>query len=202
MLSTGFVGVEHAELEVGQTIAVFAQGPVGLAATIGCRLMGAGLIIAVESRPERQKLAQHFGADHIVDFTKGDPVEQIMNLTDGVGVDAAIEAFGFPQTFEDCVRCTKPGGRISNIGYHGEVPEPLKIPLLEFGLGMSDKSIRTGLCPGGSERMTRLMRLISTGKIDPTPMTTHRFGFDQIERAFEMMTTKEDGIIKPLIEFS
>jgi len=201
MLSTGFVGIEHAELTVGDTVAIFAQGPVGLAATIGARLMGAGLIIAVESRPERQKLAQHFGADHIVDFTKGDPVEQIMNLTDGVGVDAAIEAFGFPQTFEDCVRCTKPGGRISNIGYHGEVPEPLKIPLLEFGLGMSDKSIRTGLCPGGSERMTRLMRLISTGKIDPTPMTTHRFGFDQIERAFEMMTTKEDGIIKPLIEF-
>lgn len=201
MLSTGFVGVEHAELGFGETVAIFAQGPVGLSATIGARLAGAGLIIAVESKPDRQKLAQLFGADHIVDFTKGDPVQQILELTDGVGVDAAIEAFGFPQTFEDCIRCTKPGGRISNIGYHGEVQAPLQIPLLEFGLGMSDKSIRTGLCPGGSERMTRLMRLIRTGKVDPTPMTTHRFGFDQIERAFQMMITKEDGIIKPLIEF-
>ena len=201
MLSTGLVGVEHAELGVGETVAIFAQGPVGLSATIAAKLAGAGLIIAVESRPERQKLAQHFGADHIVDFTEGDPVDQIMELTDGVGVDAAIEAFGFPDTFEACVRCTKPGGRISNIGYHGENPAPLQIPLLEFGLGMSDKSIRTGLCPGGSERMTRLMRLIRTGKVDPTPMTTHRFSFDQIERAFEMMTTKEDGIIKPVIEF-
>jgi len=201
MLSTGFVGVEHAELALGETVAVFAQGPVGLAATIGCRLAGAGLIVAVESRPERQKLALHFGADVIVDYTQGDPVEQIMGLTDGVGVDAAIEAYGFPETFEACVRATKPGGRISNVGYHGENPAPLQIPLLEFGLGMSDKSIRTGLCPGGSERMTRLLRLIRTGKVDPTPMTTHHFAFDQIERAFEMMTTKEDGIIKPLIEF-
>ncbi|MDE3206162.1 MAG: NAD(P)-dependent alcohol dehydrogenase [Acidobacteriota bacterium] len=202
MLSTGFLGVEHCELQLGETIAIFAQGPVGLAATIGARLSGAGFIIAVESRPERQKLAQLFGADAIVDFTAGDPVEQILALTGGEGVDAAVEAFGFPQTFQDCVRATKPGGRITNIGYHGEVPEPLQIPLVEFGLGMADKQIYGGLCPGGSGRMTRLMRLIGTGKIDPTPMTTHRFPFSEIEAAFEMMTTKQDGIIKPLIQFA
>lgn len=84
--------------------------------------MGAGRIIAVESRPERQALAKRFGADDIVDFSQGDPVEQIMDLTGGVGVDAALEAFGFPQTFEACVRVTKAGGRVSNVGYHGENP--------------------------------------------------------------------------------
>jgi threonine dehydrogenase-like Zn-dependent dehydrogenase len=187
---------------LGETVAIFAQGPVGLAATIGARLSGAGYIVAVESRPERQKLAQHFGADAIVDFASSDPVEQILALTGGQGVDAAIEALGFPQTFQDCIRATKPGGRISNIGYHGEVPDPLQIPLVEFGLGMADKQIYGGLCVGGSERMNRLMRLIQTGKIDPTPMTTHRFSFSQVEVAFELMTTKQDGIIKPLIEFS
>ena len=201
MLTTGFLGAEHAYLQFGETVAVFAQGPVGLCATIGANLMGAGRIIAVESRPERQALAKRFGADDIVDFTQGDPVEQIMELTGGEGVDAAIEAFGFPQTFEACVRVTKAGGRVSNVGYHGENPEPLQLPLDAFGLGMNDKAIHTGLCPGGSERMTRLMRLLGSGRIDPTPMTTHTFSFDDIGPAFELMTTKGDGIIKPLIRF-
>ncbi len=201
MLSTGFMGAEHAYLKFGDVVAVFAQGPVGLCATMGANLMGAGQILAVESRPERQALSKRFGADVIVDFTKGDPVEQIMDLTGGEGVDAAIEAFGFPQTFEACVRVTKAGGRVSNIGYHGENPAPLQLPLDAFGLGMNDKAIHTGLCPGGSARLTRLMRLMTSGRIDPTPMTTHTFAFDEIQRAFDMMTSKEDGIIKPLITF-
>src|ERR1700753_2039493 len=132
MLSTGFMGAEHAYLQFGDTVAVFAQGPVGLSATMGANLMGAGRIIAVESRPERQALARRFGADEIVDFSQGDPVEQIMDLTGGEGVDAAIEAFGFPQTFEACLRVTKAGGRVSNIGYHGENPAPLPLPLVAF----------------------------------------------------------------------
>lgn len=201
MLSTGFMGAEHARINFGETVAIFAQGPVGLSATMAANTLGAGRIIAVESRPERQTLAKRFGADEIVDFSQGDPVEQIMDLTGGEGVDAAIEAFGFPQTFEACLRVTKAGGRVSNIGYHGENPAPLQLPLDAFGLGMNDKAIHTGLCPGGSERMGRMFQLMISGRIDPTPMTTHTFGFDDVSRAFEMMTTKEDGIIKPLITF-
>lgn len=201
MLSTGCMGAEHAHIQLGETVAVFAQGPVGLCATIGANLLGAGRVIAVESRPERQSLARRFGADEIVDFSTGDAVEQIMALTDGEGVDAAIEAFGFPETFENCLRVTKAGGRVSNIGYHGENPNPLQLPLDAFGLGMNDKAIHTGLCPGGSERMGRLMTLLQTGRVDPTPMTTHRFGFGDVERAFGMMENKEDGIIKPLITY-
>jgi threonine dehydrogenase-like Zn-dependent dehydrogenase len=202
MLSTGFVGAEHCYLQFGETVAIFAQGPVGLCATIGASVMGAGRIIAVESRPERQALARKFGATDIVDFSKGDPVAAIMDLTGGVGVDAAIEAFGFPATFEAAMSVTKAGGRVSNIGYHGEVPEPLKLHLDAWGLGMNDKAIHTALCPGGSERMVRLLRLMQSGRIDPTPMTTHTFAFDQIEDAFELMTSKSDGIVKPLITFN
>lgn len=202
MLSTGIMGAEHARIAIGETVAVFAQGPVGLSATIGANLVGAGRVIAVESKPERQALAKRFGADDIVDFTRGDPVEQIMDLTGGVGVDAAIEALGSPRTFEACLRVTKAGGRVSNIGYHGENPAPLQLPLDAFGLGMNEKSIHTGLCPGGSERMGRLFQLLLSNRIDPTPMTTHRFGFDEIEHAFALMTNKEDGIIKPLITFA
>ena len=150
MLTTGFMGAEHAYLQFGETVAVFAQGPVGLCATMGANLMGAGRIIAVESRPERQALARKFGADEIVDFTQGDPVKQIMDLTGGEGVDAAIEAFGFPQTFEACLRVTKAGGRVSNIGYHGENPAPLQLPLDAFGLGMNDKAMALGCVPAAT----------------------------------------------------
>lgn len=201
MLSTGLAGAENAQIPPGGTVAVFAQGPVGLSATMMARVLGAGLVIAVDSKPERQALARRMGADVIVDPTQGDPVEQIMELTAGKGVDSAIEALGLPVTFENCVKVTRPGGVISNIGFHGAAGPGLTIPLLEFGFGMGDKTIRTALCPGGRLRMSRLLRLIEMGRVDPLPMTTHRFTFGQVERAFGMMETKEDQIIKPFIEY-
>jgi threonine dehydrogenase-like Zn-dependent dehydrogenase len=200
MMSTGFMGAEHAAIPLGGTVAVFAQGPVGLMATVGARLQGAGFIIAVESMPERKKLAAHFGADVVVDFEDTDPVEEIRRLTDGDGVDSAIEALGAQVTFEACVKATRPGGTISVVGYFGE-GEYIKIPRVEWGVGMSDKTIRTGLCPGGKVRMKRLMRLLATGRVDPTPLTTHEFDFEEIGTAFEMMASKKDGILKPLIRF-
>jgi threonine dehydrogenase-like Zn-dependent dehydrogenase len=201
MMSTGFAGAENAEVPLGGTVAIFAQGPVGLCATMGARLVGAGLVIAVESKPDRKDLSRHLGADEIVDPSEGDLVEQIRQLTGGAGVDSAIEALGLPITFENCIRVTKPGGVISNVGYHGEAGNLLQIPLPEFGLGMSDKRIRTALCPGGRERMTRLLRLLESGRVDPTPLTTHRFSFAEVEKAFHLMETKEDNVIKPLITY-
>ncbi len=200
MMSTGFVGAEHANIPIGGSVAVFAQGPVGLMATVGAKLRGAGLIIAVESVPNRKTLAKNYGADVVVDFKEQDAVKTILDLTNGKGVDSAIESLGGQKTFEDCIKVTRPGGTISNIGYHGE-GDYVKIPRAEWGVGMSDKTIRTALCPGGRERMERLMRLIDTGKVDPTPMTTHTFKFDDLEKAYELMESKEEGIIKPLIEF-
>lgn len=200
MMSTGFAGAEQADIPIGGTVAVFAQGPVGLMATAGCRLRGAGRVIAVESMPPRQELARHYGADDVVDFKERDPVDAILEMTDGQGVDAAIEALGGQVTFEACVKVTRPGGVIANIGYHGE-GDYVKIPRVAWGVGMSDKTIRTALCPGGKVRMGRLLRLLEAGRLDPTLMTTHEFGFDELERAFELMRTKEEDIIKPLIRF-
>jgi threonine dehydrogenase-like Zn-dependent dehydrogenase len=201
MMTTGLAGAENAEIHAGGTVAVFAQGPVGLCATMMARLLGAGLVIAVESKPDRKELAKRVGADVVVDPTQGDVVEQIRQLTNGVGVDSAIEALGHPVTFENCIKATRPGGVISNIGYHGEAGNALQIPLADFGLGMGDKTIRTALCPGGRERMMRLLRLLATGRIDPTPLTTHRFPFTQVEQAFHLMETKQDNIVKPLITY-
>jgi threonine dehydrogenase-like Zn-dependent dehydrogenase len=200
MMSTGFMGAEHANIPIGGTVAIFAQGAVGLMATVGARLLGAGWVIAVETVPKRKELAKQFGADVVVDFREKDPVQAILEMTGGVGVDSAIEALGSQATFEACIKIVRPGGTISNVGYHGH-GEFLQIPREAWGVGMSDKTIRTGLCPGGKERMGRLLRLLETGRVDPTPLTTHTFKFADLERAFHMMETKEDGIIKPLILF-
>lgn len=200
MLSTGFMGAENGNIPIGGTVAVFAEGPVGLMATAGAKLRGAGLIIGVESVPKRQELARHFGADVIVDFSKEDAVARILALTDGSGVDAAIEALGSDITFQSCVKVTKAGGVISNCGYHGE-GEFVHLPRVEWGVGMAEKTIATGLCPGGRLRMERLLRILEMKRVDPTIMTSHTFAFDDMERAFEVMDKKLDGVIKPLVVF-
>lgn len=200
MLSTGFIGAENANIPLGGTVAVFAQGAVGLSATLGARLVGAGLIIAVEGIPARADLARKFGADVVIDPADGNAAEHIVDLTGG-GVDSAIEALGAQATFEGCLRAIKPGGTVSNLGYHGESGPTLTIPLDAFGLGMAGKKIVTDLCPGGRNRMVRLMRLLASGKVDPSPMTTHRYDISQAAAAFEVMRTKSDGVIKPLITY-
>lgn len=198
MLSTGFMGAELGNIPIGGTVAVIALGPVGLMAVAGARLRGAGLVIGVDSVPARQQLARTYGADAIVDFTKGDAVAQSLALTGGAGVDAAIEALGADASFQTAIKVTKPGGTIANIGYHG-TGEFVHIPRIEWGVGMAEKTIRTGLCPGGRLRMEQLLRILQNGRVDPTKMTTHTFPFTDAARAFEIMDKKLDGVIKPLL---
>jgi threonine dehydrogenase-like Zn-dependent dehydrogenase len=200
MLSTGFMGAEHGNIPIGGTVAVLAQGPVGLMATVGAKLRGAGLIIGVESVPSRQKLAQSYGADEVVDFTKEDVLDRVMDLTGGEGVDTAIEALGADITFQTAVKITKPGGTISVIGYFGE-GEFVRIPRVEWGVGMAGKTITTGLCTGGRLRMSQLLRTLEMKRVDPTPMTTHTFRFDDMERAFEVADKKLEDVVKVLIRF-
>jgi isopropanol dehydrogenase (NADP+) len=199
MLSTGFIGAENANIPVGGTVAIFAQGAVGLSATLGARLRGAGLVITVEGIPGRQELSRRFGADIVLE-PADDVAQQIVDLTDG-GADSTVEALGNQKTFEAALYATRPGGTLSNVGYHGESGPTVTVPLDAWGLGMASKKIATDLCPGGRLRMERLMRLLANGKVDPTPMTTHRMGIDQAEEAFDIMSHKRDGIIKPLITF-
>lgn len=200
MMSTGFKGAENAAIPLGGSGAVFGLGPVGLMAVAGARLLGAGLLIAVDCVPARLQLAREYGADVTINFKEQDVIAEIMRLTGGHGVDGAMEALGAQATFENCVKVTRPGGTISNIGYFGH-GDYVNIPRMEWGVGMAEKTIRTLLCPGGRERMGRLMRLIESGRVDPTKLSTHHFPFSQVEKALEMMTTKADGILKPVIHF-
>lgn len=200
MLSTGLMAAENGAIPLGGTVAVFALGAVGLMAVAGARLCGAGLVIGVDSVPKRQELARYYGADAIVDHTKHDPVREIMRITANEGVDSSIEALGADETFQCAIKITKPGGTISNVGYHGK-GDFVHIPRSDWGVGMAEKTIRTGLCPGGRLRMERLLRLLQSGRVDPTRLTTHTFRFDELDDAFEVMDKKLDGIIKPLIIF-
>lgn len=200
MLSTGIAAAENAAIPVGGTVAVFGAGPVGLMAIAAAKLLGAGYVIAVEYDGKRQDFARYYGANDVVGIPSLDPATEILKRTAGKGVDSAIEALGSPETFASCVKATRPGGTISNVGYHGH-GETVPIPRLEWGVGMAEKTIRTVLCPGGRVRMERMLRLLQRRRIDPSPLTTHRFPFSDVERAFHMMAKKEDGIIKPLILF-
>lgn len=193
IMSTGFVGAERGGVRIGDTVAVFAQGPIGLCATAGARLMGATTIIAVERVPERAEAARKVGADVVVDFSKVDPVDEILRLTDGRGVDVAIEALGTQQTFEACLRILKPGGTLSSLGVYSQ---DLRLPLSAFHAGLGDHRIVTSLCPGGKERMRRLMNVIESGRLDLGFMVTHRFGLDQIEEAYQLFGSQADGVLK------
>src|SRR4051812_30800060 len=118
IMSTGFSGAESGGVRIGDTVAVFAQGPIGLCATAGARLMGATTIIVVDGVPTRLETAKRLGADHTVDFRAVDPVDAITELTCGRGVDVAIEALGTQRTFESCLRVLRPGGTLSSLGVY------------------------------------------------------------------------------------
>ena len=193
IMSTGFAGAQTGEIKIGDTVAVFAQGPIGLCATAGAKLMGATTVIGVDTVPARLAMSKRMGADHVVDFKKEDPVEAIMRLTDGRGVDVAIEALGTQATFEATLRVIRPGGVLSSLGVYSS---DLKIPLDAFAAGLGDKSIRTSLCPGGKERMRRMLAVISSGRVDLGGLVTHRFKLEQIEDAYDLFANQRDGVLK------
>lgn len=196
IMSTGLGGAESGGIRIGDTVAVFAQGPIGLCATAGAKLMGATTIIGVESVPARIAMAKSMGADHVVDFSRTDPVSEILRITDGRGVDVAIEALGRPETFEGALRVLRPGGTLSSLGVYST---DLRIPLGAFAAGLGDHKIITTLCPGGKERMRRLMDVVATGRIDTRPLVTHRFRLDEIEAAYDLFANQRDGVMKVAI---
>ncbi len=196
IMSTGFGGAERGRIRIGDTVAIFAQGPIGLCATLGAKLLGATSIIAVDSIPERAAMAQRFGADHVVDFRKLDPVAEILRLTDGRGVDVSIEALGTQATFEACLRVLRPGGTLSSLGVYSK---DLTVPLGAWTAGLGDHRIITTLCPGGKERMRRLMNVIAAKRADLKALVTHRFKLDQIEAAYDLFAHQRDGVLKVAI---
>jgi threonine dehydrogenase-like Zn-dependent dehydrogenase len=191
--STGISGAESGNIRIGDAVAVFAQGPIGLCATLGARLRGASLIVGIDPVPERRSVAQRFGATMTLDPREVDVVAQLKRLTDGRGVDVAIEALGRQETFEAALRATRPGGTLSSLGvYSGKLVAPYEA----IYAGLADQRIVTTLCPGGKERMRRLMTMVERERIDLTPLITHRFALDDVREAYELFSHQRDGVLK------
>ncbi len=199
MVVTGFHGAELAGVKLGDSVCVIGIGPVGLMAVAGANKLGASHLFAVGSRPNCVEAAKFYGATDIINYKNGDIVEQILNKTNGKGVDRVIIAGGDVDTFAEAVKMLKPGGAIGNVNYLGE-GDYIKIPRVDWGVGMGHKSINAGLTPGGRLKMEKMASLLQTKKLDVSKLITHRFeGFEHIEEALMLMKNKPADLIKPVV---
>ena len=197
IMSTGFKGAENANIRIGDTVVVLAQGPIGLCATAGARLLGATTIIAVDGNDQRLAVAKKMGADVTLNFRNVDVVAEVMKLTGGKGADSSIEALGTQATFAQAMQVLRPGGTLSSLGVYSE---DLSIPLAQFAAGLGDHTIRTALCPGGKERMRRLMNVIAANRLDLGPLVTHQRKLDEIVEAYDLFAHQRDGVLKIAIK--
>ena len=194
--STGIGGAESGGVTIGDAVAVFAQGPIGLCASLGAKLMGASMVIGVDGDDDRITFARKMGVDVVLDYRIVDVVEEIRKLTGGTGVDVSIEALGTQATFETALRVLRPGGTLSSLGvYSGK----LQVPYEAFAAGLGDHRIVTTLCPGGKERMRRLIEMVRRGKLDLRPLITHRFKLADINEAYKLFGARADGVMKVAI---
>jgi alcohol dehydrogenase len=180
ILPTGFeIGVLNGGVKPGDTVVVVGAGPVGLAAIITAKLYGPGRIVAVDLDNSRLERAREFGADVIINNSSENVVERVQEMTDGLGADVVMEAVGVPATFELCTELVCPGGRVANIGVHGE-PATLHLETL----WIKSITITTGLVDTYST--LTLLKLVSEGRLDPTGLTTHRFELNEIMEAYDV----------------
>ncbi len=193
IFSTGLSGAESGNVRVGDAVAVFAQGPIGLCATAGARLKGAALIIGVDTNEHRLSIAKQLGANVTLNPNECDVVAEIKRLTEGRGADVTIEALGRQETFENALRATRPGGTLSSLGvYSGKLVAPYEA----IYAGLGDQKIITTLCPGGKERMRRLVSMVANRRVDLAPLVTHRFTLDQIHEAYALFSEQRDNVLK------
>ncbi|MGH7859689.1 MAG: zinc-binding dehydrogenase, partial [Candidatus Binatia bacterium] len=180
IMSTGFAAMENAGLRFGDSVAVFAQGPVGLCVTAAARARGAGFIITVESIPSRVAVSKTLGADVVIE-PKG-AVEEILRLTGGKGVDVAVEALGNQATLENAMRSTRFGGVVSSVGVYGAFPT---VTIPTDGTFLHRRFVTT-LCPGGSDRLRRMMDLTRYGKVDLRPLFTHHMKLADVPEGYDL----------------
>ncbi|HKO51425.1 MAG TPA: zinc-binding dehydrogenase [Polyangiaceae bacterium] len=195
IMSTGLSASERGGVRLGDAVAIFAQGPIGLCATAGAKMSGASLVIGIDRVPARLEMSKRMGADVVLNYEEQDVVAEVKRLTGG-GVDVAIEALGAQSTFENALRAIRPGGTLSSLGvYSGH----LSLPLDAFAAGLGDHTLVTSLCPGGKERMRRLMSIVAAKRAPFEALVTHSFSLDRIEDAYDLFGHQRDGVLKVAI---
>jgi alcohol dehydrogenase len=180
ILPTSFeVGVMNGGVQPGDTVAIVGAGPIGLAAVLTAKLFTPGRIVVIDPAQPRLEKALELGADVAIDNSAEDAVERVMELTEQLGADVAMEAVGIPETFELCADLVRPGGRVANIGVHGH-PATLHLERL----WIRDVTITTGLVD--TFTTPRLLKLIAEGRLDATPFATHRFPLGETMAAYDV----------------
>lgn len=197
MMSTGFYGAELAEIEYGDAVVVIGIGPVGLMAVSACSIGGAARIFAVGTRKNCVELALQYGATDIVSYKDGCLSDIIINKNGGF-VDRVIIAGGDSSTLSHALKMVKPGGIVANLSILAF--DKIEIDPAAFGGGIADKTIKGGLCPGGRLRLEKMSNLVKYGRVDPSKLANYEFhGFDKIKEAFDVMNSKPDDLIKPIV---
>jgi alcohol dehydrogenase len=194
ILPTGFeIGVQYGQVKPGDVVAVIGSGPVGLSAVMTARLYGPSKIIAVDLDPARLKRAADFGATDVVNSGDKDWKKQVLALTDGAGVDVAIEAVGIPATFTMCTQIVRPGGHVANVGVHGK---PVELRLNELWIHNID--IAMGLV--NTNTLGMLLKLVAEKKLPAEKFVTHTFNFDEMLEAYHVFgNAAEHNALKVLI---
>lgn len=194
ILPTGFeIGVRYGRVQPGDVVAVVGAGPVGLAAMMTAGLYGAARVIALDLDANRLEAASAFGATDTVDSAAEDWADQVRAMTDGLGVDVAIEAVGVPASFDACLQIVRPGGSVANVGVHGT---PVELPIQD--LWIMDLSITTGLVSTSTTPM--LLRLVAQGRLPAEKFATHRFALDEMVEAYDTFgRAAETGALKVVL---
>lgn len=200
VMTTGFTGAEYADIRTGDTVCVMGIGPIGLMAVAGSVLHGAAEVFAVGSRPLCVELAKEYGATRILDYHQGDIVQQVLDLTNGVGADCVVIAGGQDEVFTQAVDMVRYGiGRISNVNYYGGTGS-LQFPKFSGGRGMAGKTIHTELAKGGRARIERMLNMVRCDRVDPGKLVTHRLqGLDAVPDALELMRRKPADLVKVMV---
>ena len=200
VVTTGFTGAEYADIKIGDTVCVLGIGPIGLMAVAGAALQGAGRIIAIGTRPICVELAKRYGATEVLSYKDGDVVEQVKQMTEGIGVDATIIAGGNAEVLTQAYDMTRYGiGTISNINYFGGTGY-LPLPIFSGGRGMCGKTLHMELAKGGRMRIERILSMVQYGRLDPSPLVTHHLeGLEKVEDALYMMRDKPKDLVKVMV---
>jgi alcohol dehydrogenase len=193
IFSTGYFCAEWANIKPGYTVAVFGDGPIGLFATASAKLFGPSMIITIGRHDFRLNVAKKMGSDITINSHRENPIEKILDLTHGKGVDSVLECIGSETTLLDAFRIIRPGGTISFVGLF---IEPVPIPMLDFYL--KDLTLRGGVCPA-KNYISKLLPLVENGKIDPTAVITHDLPLSDTPKGYKLMDSKEENAIKVVL---
>lgn len=201
VVTTGLTGAEAANIKIGDSVCVIGIGPIGLMAIAGAKLLGAGRIIAIGTRPKCVELAKIYGATDVISYKEGDIVQQVLDMTAQRGVDSVIIAGGNKEVFTQAFDMVCYGiGTVSNINYFGGKGF-LDFPIFSGGRGMAGKTLHTSLAKGGRARIERIFEMIKFGRLDPSLLVTHELtGFDSIEQGLMLMKEKPMDLVKVIVK--